>query len=195
MVVYIFMIDSEFLFETARRIMNESKSFQKITIKITNKEDTRHDNGHAVVCINPTDPLILRGDKDFINLIVRKEIYKSELRKGERLPEFLEDILLNKRIIKEGLGDVLESYYYILMNDHMSFKVQDQEKFLKINIPWISFYGMDNYRSEYFKKLSKRFRDVDQFEEMNSKLLEYSKTPYVKLREICEEAEKIDANN
>ena len=188
------MIDSNILFNTAQKIINESKGFQKFKIKITSKEDTRVEEGCAIICINPHDPIIQREDKEFTDFLIRKEVYKSELRKNSKLPEFLEDIMVNKRIIKEGYGDVVESYYFILMNDHMSINVDDDEKFFKVNIPWISFYGIDRYKSEYFKKLSRSFQSNDEIVEKNSKLIEFLKTPYIKLKEISEEVEKKDAN-
>ena len=187
-------IDSEKLFRKIDDILREINCFDKVKVKITSKEKTNIINKIPTLCINPKNVFISSGDEDHIDILIRKEIYRAEYRLRTIIPVFLEELLINKRLVKEGHGEKLESLYFIELFDFMTKEINDKEKYMKVNIPWLSFHGLDNGKAEDFKNILRRFETPAHIKDSTNNLFELSKTPYMKSQDIIKEVSSLNAD-
>lgn len=116
------------------------------------------------ISIDKSNAFLMEKDEKAIKAIVLKLVALAEAKRlGINVP-FVEEIVSNRELIKEGCGDELFYYYYLqLSNDE---KDADFEKFLEISIPWLSFAALDASHSSFLLDLSKTFNYSKEYESM-----------------------------
>jgi hypothetical protein len=54
------------------------------------------------------------------------------------------------------------------------------KEYLEINIPWLSFYSLDNYNSEFLKDILRKIKNKEKYEERAKKLIDSLKKELTK---------------
>jgi hypothetical protein len=88
----------------------------------------------------------------------------------KKIPDFLMEIMSNREIIRKGHEKDLFYYCYLFLIQYEPHVIKELSTFLKINIPWLSFFSLDNYDSLFLKKLIDRFKYTKGFESMTRDL-------------------------
>lgn len=123
--------------------------FSRIELHIRDYDVTVFDNEKAIICINYNNPLILEMDERGVRTILRHELFRLMLRVN--YPRQIEDVMVGREMILRGYGDDLFYMYYSLLmkTDHDDTR----GGFVKASLPWVIFYGLDDYNSKFLKEL------------------------------------------
>jgi hypothetical protein len=112
---------------------------------------------NAIISVDYDDPFVREGDEKGMRALLLHSIYHIIIRKryDVSMPHFIEDILINRQMILDGYADDVfyVAYIYLLGKKHANFV-----DFLAISIPWLSFYGLDNYSSEFLQEMMKMIK-------------------------------------
>ncbi len=100
---------------------------------------------------------IQERDESLIRIAILKSMLKAML--GEGVPAFIENIVSDRIIIKEGLGDSLLLYYISMLQDN--YNIANLDGFLEANALWISFYNTDKYNSDMLRGIIRKRIDAD----------------------------------
>jgi len=127
----------------------------------------------AYIFLNYNNPFIQESDKKAIKIIILKKlIYLVIINKypNKKIPKFILEIISNRELIRKGYDKDLFYYYYLLLIQYEPHTVNELSTFMKINIPWLSYYGIDNYDSKTLKKLISIFKYRKEFELQTKKV-------------------------
>ncbi len=144
--------------------------FDEVELFLGNKDKVFAGKNKLVISLDCRNDFIQSRDKKATRAILLHQIFhgvSGKYLKG--MPHFIEDIIINKEMIKRGYGDDLIYYYYLYLMGHGA-TVADLEDFLNVNVPWLSFHSLDEYNSDFLKKIIARFRDKKRFEKSSKEL-------------------------
>jgi len=123
--------------------------FNRLEFHIRDFDVTSFEEDKALICLSYNNPFILEMDERGLAILVRHELFRLTLRLTS--PRLIEDVIVGKELIKRGFGDELfYMYYNLLMKSKHEEKVHS---FVRANIPWIIFSGLDDYNSKFLKEL------------------------------------------
>ncbi|MFH0832232.1 MAG: hypothetical protein V1900_00720 [Candidatus Aenigmatarchaeota archaeon] len=122
----------------------------------------------AAITIDYKDPFVQSCDEKAIKIIILRMLLKANLKKFMDVPEFIEDIIVNRKIAKK-FSDELFYYYYIIFSEHGK-GIEKLNDFIGMSLPWLSFHGIDNYSSDFFRETLYKFRYRKEFEMMTKNL-------------------------
>lgn len=125
--------------------------FERIEFHIRDSDITVADSSSALICISYNNPFVLEKDAKGLSIIIRHELFRLMFKTS--LPRIIEDVIVGRELVKRGFGDDLLYMYYNYM---ASMRVDSNESYVKLNMPWIIFKGYDNYNSELLKHLAKK---------------------------------------
>ena len=156
------------------------KFFDKIEISIEEKDDSNINNRNAKISLDYRNPFIQNSDRRAIKILILHQIFHAITRQYVKpMPHVVEDVIINKELIKRGYGDDLLYFYYIyLVNHHKG--VNNIEDFLHINVPWISFFSLDDYNSAFLKRIINKFENTKKFQKQSKKLVSVMKKDLLK---------------
>ena len=138
--------------------------YNVLEIGFGDKNSVKISDSAISISIDKSNAFLMEKDEKAIKAIVLKLVALAEAKRlGISVP-FVEEIVSNRELIKDGCGDELFYYYYLqLSNDE---KEADFEKFLEISIPWLSFATLDASHSDFLFDLSKTFNYRKEYEPM-----------------------------
>jgi len=154
------------IFDECLKEMNY-QFFNKIEFHLQKEDEIKLDFPDAYIYMNYSNPFIQSSDKKAIKIILLKQLICLAIMSknpDKKIPDFIMEILTNREIIRKGHGKDLFYYYYLLLIQYESPKIQELSTFLKINTPWLSFFSLDNYDSKFLKKFMDRFEYTKAFE-------------------------------
>jgi hypothetical protein len=128
------------------------------------------------ITLDYNDSLIQEMDKKGIASLILHSLYhvitKDKYNLAE-MPHFIEDVLINREMIKDGYDDYVfySSYLFLLRKKHVS----SLEDYLMVNIPWLSFHGMNDYNSEFLKNMLLRIKNMEHYRDRARKLIDVMK--------------------
>lgn len=158
------------------------KFFDKIELNLGEKEDVIIAKRSAKILLNYKSQPIQNNDRKAIKILILHQLFHAITQQYMKpLPHMLEDVIINKDLIKRGYGDDLLYFYYIQMMKHPK-QIKDIEDFLELNIPWLSFFSLDDYNSEFLKRMINRFEDRKKYETKSTKLFSAMKKDMLKER-------------
>jgi len=98
------------------------------------------------------------NDRRGMKILVLKHIFMIDAKiKFKDYPKFLAELDAYRKIIKNGFSEELYYYFFIhLMKKDKHVKTLND--YIDINIPWLSFYKLDDYISDFFKEFAKKFK-------------------------------------
>lgn len=151
------------------------KFFDKIELNIGAKEGVFIEKRSAKILLDHKNRYIQNSDRKAIKILILHQLFHAITRQYmKKLPHVIEDVIINKDLIKRGYGDDLLYFYYIHMVNHPKH-IENIEDFLELNIPWLSFFSLDSYNSEFLKKMTTRFEGIKKFESQSKKLFSVMK--------------------
>ncbi len=121
--------------------------FSSVRFVIGNENKTDKNNGRVTLMLDYDSTPIQEKDESLIRIAILKSILKVML--GEGVPAFVENIVSDRIIIKEGLGDNLLLYYISMLQDN--YNIANLDEFLEAYAPWIGFYSTDKYNSDILR--------------------------------------------
>lgn len=122
--------------------------FNRIEFSLSDRDSVRIDDNCAIISIDASNAFVEENDEKAVKIMILRGILKAVLKKNGELPEIMEDIIVNRKIIQRGLGEELFYFYYILLT---------QKRFdaFTANVPWLSFACHDNYNSQFLRQFAK----------------------------------------
>ena len=161
----------------------------ELSFNLDHKDETRLDSGSATIYLNYRNPFIQSMDKKAIRILILRQLLRITLRKDRELPGIVEDILVNRAIIRKGYAEDLFYYYYLVLMEYEAAS-DEIESFINLNIPWLSFSGMDNYSSETLRKIAERINSKKELQDTTRALFDALKKDLLK-NENMEEAVRL----
>lgn len=162
---------------------------ERIEFLINDKNSVFVGENMARITTNYNDNIIEDMDKKAMFAMILHGLYHIIIRDKYRLsdleaqiPHFVEDVITNREMIKHGHDDFVFylSYLYLIRKKH----VADIEDYLDINVPWLSFYKLDEYNSKYLKELLVKIKDKEKFKDDSEKLIDLLKKDITKESEL-----------
>jgi len=167
------------VFEVFDRIivkMTYPWKFDVIELLMDDKNSLLVNDDAVSISINYNDPIVQDKDKKGITALILHNLYHIISRDKYNLPElphFIEDAIANREMIANGLDDLVfyMSYLFLLRKR----RINNIEGYLGINTPWLSFYKLDNYNTEFLKSMLIKIKNRSEFEQAAKKLIEAMK--------------------
>ncbi len=125
--------------------------FEKIELNIRDTTTSIVEDDNALVCIDYNSPVVAEKDKKGVSMLVYRELFRLMFKFD--LPRSVEDVIIDKELVKRGFGDGLFYLYYVSMMNKNHVTIED---YINLNIPWIVFNKQDPYNSDFMKKLAKK---------------------------------------
>ncbi|HLC67695.1 MAG TPA: hypothetical protein VJI12_02310 [archaeon] len=122
--------------------------YSLIEFHVRDRNTTIIEDDKAVICIDCNSPFIPEKDTRALSTALRFELFRLMLRPD--MPREIEDVIVGREMIKQGLGDDLFYLYYTML---MRKKPVSMIDYVHASIPWITFRGIDNYNSSFLKEL------------------------------------------
>lgn len=120
---------------------------------------------NACLSLNYNNPFIQNKDKKAIRILILQKLLCLIFRRGYKsMPELIEEVVINREIIRKGYGNDLFYYYYLFLLEYETHIINTMDIFLKVNVPWLSFSGLDDYYADFFKEMVNRFKQKKEFE-------------------------------
>ena len=136
-------------------------AFENIQLHVSSEDSIKVDGNNLVVLVDYHNA----AEGDRLKAFLLQQLGRAAIRKNVFLPQFLEEIFANRTIIKEGYGDsILYFYFYRLAG-------MKSTESLEVDVPWLSFYGLDDYVSELFLEMKDRIEHRNVFESGTIELL------------------------
>ena len=142
-------------------------NLEKIIFSLSNKNDSNFNYPNAEIFLNPK---IRKQEESVIKLIIFKEIFSLliKIKNMESGIRFIDNIIANREMIKNGFGDYYLNYAYVKL--FRPIEIENFHTFLTLNLPWISFSGLDNFNSVFLKDMVKKFKYPKTFETRSGRL-------------------------
>ena len=147
--------------------------FDRIELHIQKENKTWLDLPNAYVCLNYNNPFIWSEDVKAVKIIMLKQLISLAIAyryMDLQIPDFIMDIMTNRETMQKGYEKDLFYYYYLMLMEHEPHEIQEFDTFMRINTPWLSYYGFDNYDSEFLKDMVGLFRYNKEFESVTNDL-------------------------
>ena len=128
--------------------------FERIELNIRDTTVSVVEDQSALVCIDYNDPVVIEKDKKGVKMLVYRELFRLMFKFD--IPRPIEDVIIDRELIKRGFGEDLFYLYYVGM---MNKKHATLEDYINLNIPWISFSRHDKHNSDFMKRLAKKLAD------------------------------------
>jgi hypothetical protein len=123
--------------------------FDKIELHVRDEDKTLIEGNRCIAVLDYGDMFIQQMDAKGIRIIITRALFKAIIQEANgRLPEMLEDLVVNREMIRKGFGDDLAYYYY---QKNMASVLSNREK----QVAWLSFYIDDKYNAEFFRSFDR----------------------------------------
>lgn len=146
-----------FLFSSVRLIIGTENKTEKAEDRIT-------------LSLDYNSRPVQERDEPLIRIAILKSMLKAML--SEDVPAFIENVVSDRTIIKEGLDNSLLLYYISMLQN--TYNIVSLDRFLEVNAPWISFYNKDKYNSDMLRDNIRKRIDADsrkKYEHASRKLI------------------------
>ncbi|MBI2075764.1 MAG: hypothetical protein HYT72_00760 [Candidatus Aenigmarchaeota archaeon] len=144
--------------------------YDTLEISFGGKNSVRITDSAVFISLDKSNDFLMERDEKAIKALVLKLVALAGTRRLAINVPFLEEILSDRELIKDGFGDELFYYYYLSLAN--AEKSAGFEKFLEISIPWLSFAGLDDSYSSFLFNLSKIFNYRKEFESVTKDFFE-----------------------
>ena len=155
-VVKKFPADARFVSEVFDDVIKKSGThlpYSLIEFHVRDCNKTITEDDKALICIDYNNPLILEKDARGIATLIRFELFRIMLHPG--LPREVEDVVVGREMVLQGLGDDLFYMYYAML---MKTKPVSLIDYVRASVPWITLRGVDNYNSSFLKELLEKLQ-------------------------------------
>ena len=122
----------------------------------------------ARISLDKNNSFIAERDARATKILILQKLELALLRKYKRVPDYIENLITNKRITKKFGNDFFYFSYLFLLKEERD--VKDMDKFLSINSPWLSFYGIDDYASRFLLRMLNIFKHRKVFQQRTRRL-------------------------
>lgn len=122
----------------------------------------------AMISLDKNNLFITEKDTRAARILILQNLELAFLRKYVRIPDYIEKLIVNRRIVKRFSDDFLYFSYLFLNKEEKD--IRDMDKFLNINLPWLSFYGGDDYNSRFLLKTLDIFKNRKAFQQQTINL-------------------------
>ncbi len=120
--------------------------FSRLELHIRDENKLLLKDDACIMVLDYNDPLIQQSDSKGIAILVLRTLFKAIYRESHgEAPEAIEDIAINREMVKKGYGNDLAYYYYTHYYTHRA------KGPLKDDIAWLSFHLQDKYNAELFR--------------------------------------------
>ena len=128
--------------------------YDSIKFIIGREDKTEKTEAGLLMAIDCHNRFIMEKDEKAIRIIILENIIRLSL--GKSLPKFIENVIVYRTMIKEGLGDDFLCYCFSLLAMREKMINESLDDFLEANSLWISFCGRDNYSSLMLKDIVRK---------------------------------------
>jgi len=141
----------------------------------------------ARITLNYNDVMIQDNDRKALFSIILHAFYHIIVRdkynlQETPLPHFFEDIIANREMIKNGYDDLV---FYLSFSSLVKKKhVNNMGDYLDVNVPWLSFYKIDDYNSISLRDMLKKIKNRGEYGEDAKKLIDMLKRDITKEKEL-----------
>jgi hypothetical protein len=137
---------------------------------------TSIEENKACLCVEVEKPLF--QDMRATDTAIKFEIFRLFVKRAldKEIPGAMEDILVAREMIRKNLGDDVAYMLHLSVIDQV---VIDVESYIKLNLPWIIFYGHDEFHSNFFRKLSQNIK-YPEYKSITEKLFDCMKKDLTK---------------
>jgi len=125
--------------------------FDRIELNIRDTTVSVVEDQSAVVCIDYNSPVVAEKDRRGTTMLIYRELFRLMFKFDT--PKIVEDVIIDKELVKRGFGDDLFYLYYITMMNKRHVTLKDH---IELNLPWIVFNKNDKYNSDFMKRLAKK---------------------------------------
>lgn len=122
----------------------------------------------AKISLDKDNTFIVERDTRVTRILILQKLELAFLRKYNKFPDYIENLIVNRRIVKRFGNDFFYLSYIYLIREERNIK--DMNKFLNINLPWLSFYGINDYNSRFLLKMLSMFKNRKVFQHLARKL-------------------------
>jgi len=132
-------------------------------------EDNVEVNDSTVkISLDKNNGFVTEKDTRATRILILQKLGLAFLRKYKKIPDYIENLIVNRGITKKFSRDFFYFSYIYLIKEEKD--VKDMDKFLNINLPWLSFYGIDDYESRFFLRTLNIFKHRKVFQQRARKL-------------------------
>jgi hypothetical protein len=160
---------SEFLSATIDSVVLELgyDFFDRLEFK-TGKDGVEFREGTVEISIDKNNRFLAERDVRATRILILQQLELARLKKNKILPDYIEKLVVNRRLAKKFSRDFFYLSYLLLIREKR--EIDDMNKFLDINLLWLSFYGIDEYNSRFLFKMLNMFKYRKAFQEQTRKL-------------------------
>ena len=142
-------------------------SFERLVFSL-GEDNVEFKDSTAKISLDKNNIFIAEKDTRATRILILQKLELAFLRKHKKIPGYIENLIINRRIIKKFSKDFFYFSYLYLIKEEKN--VKDIDKFLNINLPWLSFHGLDDYNSNFSLKMLKIFKYRKAFQQQTRKL-------------------------
>lgn len=173
------------LFDAAAEAINRHFNFRKVRISSGAANAARINGDELFLALNVKDPFV--AEPSYAALVAVRETYRAMYgREG-----FPADILADKSVIRDGMGKELAGYYFFLLTERKNRHAATLREFVEINLPHLSFAGMDNAQADIFRDIAETFSAPEGAKKKTERLFLLCRDPYRNYDEMKKEADEI----
>ena len=132
------------------------------------KDAVEVDDKNAKIAIDKDNIFIKERDSRAARILILQKLELAFLKKRKRPPDYIEKLIVNRRLAKKFGKDLFYFYYVFLTREKKEIK--DMDNFLELNLPWLSFYGVDKYNSSFLLKMLDSFENRKLFQQQTRNL-------------------------
>jgi len=134
-------------------------NFDEMEFHIRDENKAVVSDNKCLIVINYNDFFVQHVDKRGISVLILRLFFKCIFRLStERMPEIIEDIIVNRKMIRKGYGDDILFYYY---EKNLGATAKTSLEELALSVAWLSFYGLDSYNSDLFARKTRKFPEIN----------------------------------
>jgi len=141
--------------------------FERLAFSL-GKDRVEVENSAANISLDKNNSFIAERDARATKILILQKLELALLRKYKRVPDYIENLITNRRIIKKFGNDFFYFSYISLIKEERD--VKDMDKFLSINLPWLSSYGIDDYASRFLLRMLNMFKHRKVFQQRTRRL-------------------------
>ncbi len=152
--------------------------YDSVKFIIGREDKTEKTEAGLLMAINHRNRFIMEKDDKAIRIIVLENIIRLSL--SESLPKFIENVIVYRTMIKEGLGDDFLCYCLSLLAEDENTTNKSLDGFLEASSIWLGFCGQDNYSSLMLRDIVRKKTRRNEYEPRSRKLFSLLKKELTK---------------
>ena len=136
-------------FDTVVKNLPPVLKYDCIKLVLDSENGFSKEEKRITVMLNYNDVFVRNRYEKGVRALILQHIMLSHF---EDVPGFFRELFSNRQIIKSGFSEDLMFYCFVKLL--RARKPRSRNEFLDISLPWLSFYGTDDFYSSILKDMA-----------------------------------------